>query len=86
MVAGKPVCLMARCASSGSLAEPRWFGRWRGLSASATTTVSFTARTVGARAWKVLAGDAVVVPVEPVGIAGIEMFLGFALIGEIGAV
>jgi len=39
-----------------------------------------------ARAGKVLAGDAVVVPVEVVRVARQEVFLGFGLVGEVGAV
>jgi len=43
-------------------------------------------RAVRARARKVLAGDAVVVAVEPVGIARQEVFLRFRLVREVGAV
>jgi hypothetical protein len=43
-------------------------------------------RAVGTRAWQRLAGDAVVVPVEVVRVAGQQVFLGFGLVGEVGAV
>jgi hypothetical protein len=46
----------------------------------------FFRRGVRAGARQVLAGDAVVVPVEPVGIAWQQVFLRFRLVREVGAV
>lgn len=72
--------------ASGSLAHPvgRRLGRF--AAPGAFSFASSAARRRAAGAGEVLAGDAVVVAVEVVRVAREEVFLGFGLVGEVGAV
>jgi hypothetical protein len=76
-----------RFRSGRALAEVvrRW-GRWRRRRRGRGGRTPFAAGGAAARARIVLAGDAVAVPVEAVGVAGQQIFLRFGLAGEVGAV
>jgi len=65
----------------GADPRPRFFRRFRGRRRR-----RFLRRGVRARARQVLAGSAVVVAIQAVGIAREEVFLGFGLAREVGAV
>lgn len=64
----------------------RGFRRRGGSRRGGAASTPFLTGAVGARAGQVLAGDAVSVGVEVVGVAGEQVFLGFGLVREIGAV